>query len=1055
MNKYTTPIQSSLLINKLSQSLTRLQAQVNPTGSNIATVEDALAASTKILSEFYKNLSKTNFNPALAIVDTIPSKEDYENNFSYIEDDLGIIFLELENMEDIVLQNFNYMVSKLNKLHGKLKAVSSNLGDYILYSTLPTKDAIFFGDSFTNISKIEVNSPLLNNTQCEISQEEGIITLPVDRPNQVPITITDLPAINSNSNGVVGNNQEQSTSLRGDISTILDNNPDTWFEYERVPSTDDGIPLVLDLTINLTDEKVLNFIRINPNNFGTRTQINIVQIDTSTNGKDFISIKDDISIAGYITVDEDNIFLLAPSTSKYAGQGLYTFTPRYAKYIRLVLKQTTPYPILTSSGIKSRYAIGIRDIEVAALPFISKGEFISKEYTSIDEIKKVVLLSNQNPDPSTSSKLASIEHFVSPDNGITWLAIRPKVSEGIANTTQTIPELIDFNGVGSSSVATSNSVYKLRYKAVMSRDTTAFSSSSAELAQEKLKTTELHAPPTTTPFIINLQQTPIDNTLKLVDTNYGSRGFEDNPYLIGVGNGTKQRIHLPIPLKKDYQKILSSFTMGAGGAGTQQAWTLSQHQPQTIYIDGEVWTAELGPSSTPTDKHYRIDFEKAILEMGDGTIGKAVPAASTISMLLDEERLYPGIGENHIAKLDYATVADQGQVEIYLVGEEIGKTVLLKNGATSHQLDPYITSTWPIFFSDLVIFTGNSKDHPAEVITTGDWYINKDTGYLVHYTAIPADIKVSASYFYTSRIKLAEDDWDFTDIDGGISNAVSINDKAYKTFFVNAYPELIPAGVNYINLSKLAVVPGSLTFTTPSGLLYSGVYGIEVPYIDGRTELQGVVHTKQAISSMIGIIGDTTITKDFNLPVSNDTSLDILFSNQNIFTLNVSPAAPSNVGEYNIDLPNRQFYVRVSSDVVEPGYVSYYYDDPQANVESRYSVKSNTGEVFLHEKTGAADTLTYQYTNYIIRYPIARAVEPTDWTFDKKTNKITIKDREILKNIRQPQGPGPGLQSLSKFYQVSYQYVSKDRDNILELEPYFSPILRDYAAKIITASRLI
>lgn len=244
------------------------------------------------------------------------------------------------------------MVSKLNRLNSRLKSVSSQLGDYILFTNTPTKDSIYFSDSFNNINRIDFNSKLINTEQCEINQIEGVITLPVDKSKQIPINITNTPIINSNSNGSIGNNEELGASLNNNINTILDNNSDTWFEYERVLTVDDNKPLILDLTIDIGEEKIINFLRVNPNNFGTRTSVEILDINTSTNGKDFISIKDEIPIANFLGQDEENIFILAPSTSKFAGQGFYTFTPRKAKYINLVLKQSTSYIINTTLGLQ-------------------------------------------------------------------------------------------------------------------------------------------------------------------------------------------------------------------------------------------------------------------------------------------------------------------------------------------------------------------------------------------------------------------------------------------------------------------------------------------------------------------------------------------------------------------------------------------------------------------------------------------------------------------------------------------------------------------------------
>jgi len=450
MNNQITPVTSTLLRNKLGTLAVRLQQSADPKGRNqdFNTLEKVVAEAAKILSQFYHDLSLPSYNPIEVVPDEIPTPETFNQNLEGISDDLTVVFREFENLEGVVLGNFNYMVSRLNRLNRKLKSVSSSLSDYVLFSNLPSKDAIFFGDSFNNLNRVEANSPLLNKDQCEINQVEGIATLPIDRDAQVNIVINEAPVINSNSNGVTGNNEEVGAQFHGTLSDILDNNEDTWFEYERVLDEDDGKPLILDFTINMGDPKVVNFIRVNPNNFGTRTQVKILAIDTSIDGEDFVSIKDDIPIAGFIAEDEENVFTLAPSTSKFAGQGLYTFTPRKAKYVHLTLQQTTPHVIQTSTGAeKLRYAIGVRDVVIEALPYKTEGEVISVNYEVTDDIRKVVLLSSQKPDADTISNLVSVDHFLSPDNGLTWHQIRPKVSAGAANTTQVVTELLDFNGI--------------------------------------------------------------------------------------------------------------------------------------------------------------------------------------------------------------------------------------------------------------------------------------------------------------------------------------------------------------------------------------------------------------------------------------------------------------------------------------------------------------------------------------------------------------------------------------------------------------------------------
>lgn len=1041
-NKETTPIPSTLLRLKLERLLGKLQKKADPKGnrSSLDTQEMVIAEAMAHLSHFYKTLPEPIYVPVRAVIDSPPNYQEFNDNIQGISDDLTVLFGEFENLEAVILGYFNYMVSRLNLLNRKMKQTASSLADFILLSEFPTREALFFGDTFSNLSKIENNSPLLNATQCEINQVEGIITLPIRQQTQSSVETDQLPVINSSSNGVRGNNQEVGKATNSDISKILDNNADTWFEYERVVSTDDGVALVLDFTVNLGSEKIVNFVRINPNNFGTKTQVEILAIDTSTDGRSFISIKDDIPIAGFLTEDEENIFVLAPSTSKYAGQGLYTFTPRKAKYVHFTLRQSTPYNIQTSSGLtKQRYAIGIRDVEIKGLRYEAKGEVISTEFTIGDTVSKAVVLSNQSPLVGTVSNLASIKHYLSPDNGLSWHEIRPKESQGVANIEQEVPELLTFNGVEEDSIQTERPVITLRYKALLERNTDGFTNNSSELAQVIENNTELHSPPLTTPFNITLQQTPIENTLSLLDPQFGSRGKEDVKYQIAVGNGSQLSILLPFkPLHRDFAKEETS-----PGSGV---WNLVDRDPQDIYVNGVEWTRG---ALTSTNKNYRINFEEGRITFGDGTNGAAVPDGATVSMTLSEERVFPERGEGHQITLNYPVARDQKRVELYRVDPSTTKVVVLKKNANRHPLSPDIIDG-SLEISDATVFASIQPfvDGDVELTGTGEYSVDYTNGVLYSYDSTNALTDTTVKFKYYPRTKLTNSQWKFLD-----SGSISLSDNVYKTH--KASRLTIPSSKKYLNLAHLGVVRGTVSFSGS----YSGIFDTEVEYVDGRTELLGYIAATEEIDALTNVSAGEIRAIPFKIKVVTDTSFSVTFTNTTIFASEKgSYGAISSTGDYYVDRSAGNtgvVYVKLADDVDEPGYISYYYSDPQANLTGRYSINYQTGEVFTYTQTTAGIYVDYQYTDYRAKYDIARYIDDEDWTFDASDRKLTIKDREILKGQQIPQQSGGTSGGVKKFYQVSYQYVKENRQDINELEPYFSPILKDYSIKVITQSRLI
>ncbi len=1036
-NWQTRPNNNKFLVAKLSALISKLQNQSDPS-SVFKTKEETLSTLLGALSSFYRNITAPVFCPINPVVDTAPSFEDYNQNFSAIYDDLTIIFTEFENLEQLVLGNFNYIVSRLNRLNARIKDASSNLADYILLSDNYTKDAVFFGDSFTGLNRVEFNSPLLNSSQLEIDQEQGIVTLPVDKSLQKSISIKDLPVINSNSNGYAGNNWELNARPNGDISVILDGNADTWFEYERVVATDDGIPLVLDLTINLGQPVIVNHIRINPNNFGTTTAIEVLAVDTSIDGHQFVSIKDDIPLADWTAEDEENIFTLAPATSKYAGQGVYTFTPRKAKYLHLTLRQSTPYSMYTAQGARLRYAIGLRDVHVEARPYMASGELISTNYTLNDEIKKVVLLTNQNPLSSTPSALASINHFVSPDNGISWYELRPKDSSGIANTSQEVPELLDFNGIDPESVVTSSPVYSIRYKAKMQRNTKSFSGDPSELAQQTAYTTELHKPILTTPFTLNLQEKPIEGTVRLVDPNFGSRGKPGEVYDIAVGTGSKLSLRLPW---KPFPRLLTKEYSGG-------KWNLIESGGESLYVNGELWSRGNPLASGATDCVYKINYEDGTIVTGDGLNGKAPPVGSVVSLLMDEEKISVTGNSPHIATLSYPTVTDKKQVEVYLVHQPKPATVLLKKGATIHRLSPNVSSEHTIRFSDTTVFQTlvSFIDGSTELTDAHQYSIDYTNGVLYSRDKTSVSQDTTVHYYYTDNELLAESEWDFSAGSSGVASSIVISDTKWKTESPDA-PMVIPSGVRYFNLPQLSIVPGSLVFSDTT------TFSREVAFIDGKTELIAAIKVAQQIGA-ITVTTPGLQTVPLSMQIVSSTDFAVSFSNTDVF----DPAdevltTPDSLGKWRVNRSSNSIQIFLNSSVADAGNIIYYYTNPNASLTGRYSVNYSTGEVYTYGTTGSSTTVDYKYTDYRVRYPVAREIPIEDYTVDILNRKVVIKDREILRSQRIPQVTPLGARD--KYYQISYQYAVSNRDNINELEPFFSPILKDYALKVITKSRLL
>lgn len=108
------------------------------------------------------------------------------------------------------------------------------------------------------------------------------------------------------------------------------------------------------LTIDLGKAYQINFINLVPENFGEEAWLEIINLDTSTSkdGKWY-------EIEGLFSHKYENVLTpdanleltneevkatMSPSRYSYGGQGVFTFPPREARFIRIGLRQKVPVP---------------------------------------------------------------------------------------------------------------------------------------------------------------------------------------------------------------------------------------------------------------------------------------------------------------------------------------------------------------------------------------------------------------------------------------------------------------------------------------------------------------------------------------------------------------------------------------------------------------------------------------------------------------------------------------------------------------------------------------
>jgi len=478
-----------------------------------AVEEDLTAAYHAAMHTFLQSLDGSITGSVAKIIKGQPADPLHYNIFTNsILRDLDAIYSEVGALDRIITASFNSIIAEREQTLQVSRRVSDKLGTYLLYADPSLGAGYFFGDSFNSPENIDTGTSLLDTDECFLGQNEGVVLLPLDGDPERPKLKSYI--LNKPSNGSSGNNQETGVVGHNAIEAIGDNEPNTWYEYERVIAYESNIPLILDITITLSDISVINHIHINPINFGTPTPVRVVKLETSKDGLEYTSIKDEVPLKDFTSEDEDNVFELSPATAKFAGEGLYSFLPRKAQFVHIVLEQHTPHPIDTTNGTRLRYAIGLRDINILGRRFKPEGSIISKSFTIDGEARKVALFANENP--QEASLLADITHSISENDGAVWRALQPQHRSGFA-----IPEVIDYNTISEDSIDTDVPVEALRHKIYMKRDPDAFEGN-VTLKQEKETQVDIVNVPVGGDFTMNTTQKPIADTVRIILPFYGS-----------------------------------------------------------------------------------------------------------------------------------------------------------------------------------------------------------------------------------------------------------------------------------------------------------------------------------------------------------------------------------------------------------------------------------------------------------------------------------------------------------------------------------------------------
>ena len=280
---------SKTIDNKLSLILSNIEYDYN--NGNIRTETEYYYRIKNAISQFYNSLNKPSFTYRPATF--VPVSKDYNSMINEAYLDMQYIIYDCKELTENIEQSFEDAELSRNMMLNEIKYLTQEVDNVAQNIKLnKASNAVVFTELFNN-NKIMGNYS--DSSACRIHTNDGILTLPctvADKANVLNIQI------DSNiSNGFPGNSHCIDTinnelhfvgqnGLHNDIRVLIDENTDTWFEYELfdisdtvrqqcnnfgftykegpswVKTHDD--PLILKLIITVDPSKVCSWISLKP-----------------------------------------------------------------------------------------------------------------------------------------------------------------------------------------------------------------------------------------------------------------------------------------------------------------------------------------------------------------------------------------------------------------------------------------------------------------------------------------------------------------------------------------------------------------------------------------------------------------------------------------------------------------------------------------------------------------------------------------------------------------------------------------------------------------------
>ena len=1006
------------------------------------TQEERLIIESALISQFENVLSLTEGIEEVSSVQYL-NLYDVAPERKIVSDKIMMNASKLKSVVKMYLDYFNRVQTDLLDIIGSAKRCKQKLATLQLWDRSQAKWLLV--EPFYNFDNLDMKYTKIG--MANIVTSGGYLTLPVAQEGEASI---HKIKITSGSNGRIG------SSEFGEIVTenrlpqhVIDGNPDTWFEYERL----DSGPCVLNLKLFLHKQEIVNGLLVEAVNLGDSVNYSIA---------DIIFIKDNgdsVPIGELVSPDLTKDYY----TVKTLGAETYwqiAHMPIKVSSITIKLRQENSYSMgslgLSGRAMKrDRYAIGIRKISLKKDKYSLEGGINSTVQSVPSGIYGGACIAHVHP---RNTNLYDIDMNVSPDGGETWendlLGLPLIEGETILLSGKA------FNCVWSLSAARRDAAFS---------EATSFSDEEPRLEMQSMQET---VSTSHSPAIFKVKGKPHDKKVFVMQPGlaYKSNNIRNRMPLNRFSMiGSDSRVVLDLPFSLIERGIRSSDLR--------------------IFVNGQEWsrvyTNDPALGSAPEALKYGSYFLSPRQDSVEFNAGVDMPPEITsplfpVTFLLKEEKLFfEERSDGYYTKLNQLFDPDKENISIKrLPNGFVSTNITIPQDHTEITLGiSYIKS---ISFGTSLITEVPAVLALDSSLATTQYYIDKINGILYLNKAVSTHVVANIEHFtptyldnnhyeiwienskpiglVVSPSAMVAQDIEDTLVDDSGSFVAPAQRLDVETGEWGVRPDEFGGDLKAFTLTEDRIVKKSIS-------LSSKIFGYqdyppptEEEYVDGNTEFLGLksmnkeyVPFQDADSNgfvsfplaagrsfypNLGIVfknPDGTTSTHFNLTEPRYASSAALMNDVETYGY----TEPSSIGLISPGGVNRAAWAIDSSGVITvfigvdktlSGEIvaTYHYTDPTFDSRNRFSVNYRDGILYLSESldTSSERSVSYKTVSYSISYQLAEEVN--SYTYDPEIRNVSVRTEnleEVNNKVKIIWGKSP------------------DDTTLEELKDYFSPII--------------